>query len=490
MNNRMDRIRCARWARRTLATAVLGLSLGALSACDSLLEVDLPAKLTDVAFEDPAGVLTQVNSVIANFETAYNNYVWEAFGREDGGEVQLASPGTESGTFTYGTEALWFGEFMISRRFADFLHKKLTNDWTAQQVPLRGRYLALTSIYEGAAVGLMGQTLCEVSIDGGPLLTAEQTLANAEVILTRALSEIEATGDFPMPSGVATSARSMAYGLRAQVRWMAGNNAGALSDAAQVPANFVAWVTRDATPARRNKPYYAGTQVRWAELYGVVDWWNGLPNPVTGQTWGNPVPFTGYQTLGILPDGRAVRDDGLPIRTAGPYRTAAENSAVADTRVRAVRALIAGGGGESWVNARYDGQGSDIPLVTGKEMLLIRAEIEGGQAAIDLVNQLRAASGLPLVTYADPNNAQQIRYMIIEERRRAMYLEGRFFMTKLRNPDILWFPRGTGSTLRSRFGLRGGVRFLMPDNEFLLNENLSLSDRATGCPVAQRPVNF
>jgi len=490
MNNPMDRIRCARLARRALATAVLGLSLGALGACDSLLEVDLPAKLTDVALEDPAGVLTQVNSIIANFEIAYNNYVWEAFGREDGGEIQLSSPGTEAGNFTYGVEAAWFSDFMVSHRFGEYLHGKLTNDWTVAQVPLRGQYLALSSIYQGAAIGLMGQTLCEVAVRSGPLLTAAQALARADSLLTRALAEINATGDFALPSGVSTSARNMALGLRAQVRWMAGDNAGALADAAQVPPSFVAWVTRDATPARRNKPFYAGTLVRWAELYGVIDWWNGLPNPETGQAWGTPIPFTGYQTLGILPDGRAVRDDGVPIRTAGPHRTPAEDNAVADNRVQAVRRLLQGGSVESWVNARYDGEGANIPLVTGKEMLLIRAEIVGGQGAIDLVNQLRTTAGLPLVTYANPNNADQIRKMIIEERRRALYLEGRFFMTKLRNPDLLWFPRSTGSTLRSRFQLRGGVRFLMPDNEFLLNPNLSLSDRATGCPASQRPVNF
>ena len=61
-------------------------------------------------------------------------------------------------------------------------------------------------------------------------------------------------------------------------------------------------------------------------------------------------------------------------------------------------------------------EGDDLPLLNWKEMWLIRAELEGGQTAIDLVNELRVADGLPPVTYitgatATPN---QIKYMIFE----------------------------------------------------------------------------
>ena len=81
-------------------------------------------------------------------------------------------------------------------------------------------------------------------------------------------------------------------------------------------------------------------------------------------------------------------------------------------------------------------------------MLLIRAEAAGGQGAIDLVNELRAADNLPRVTYLAGATAtpQQIRYMIIEERRRALFLEGRYFYTKLKNLDLLWFPRSAGQS--------------------------------------------
>jgi hypothetical protein len=122
-------------------------------------------------------------------------------------------------------------------------------------------------------------------------------------------------------------------------------------------------------------------------------------------------------------------------------------------------------------------------------MILIRAEAEGGQKAIDLVNQLRAADKLPLVTYADPGNAEQIRYMIIEERRRALYLEGRFYFTKVKNLDLLWFPRHQGKQFGdARYG--GAVRLIMPGSEYDLNPNLTRADRATGCSQYERPVDF
>ena len=144
---------------------------------------------------------------------------------------------------------------------------------------------------------------------------------------------------------------------------------------------------------------------------------------------------------------------------------------------------VSGYGGLQWTINRYPEAADDILIVNWKEMVLIRAEIAGSQGAIDLVNQLRAADDLPLVTYADPSNEQQICYMIFEERRRALSADGRFFYTKLLNTAELWFPRALGRQEVANFNYFGGVRFLMPRDEYVLNENLSLSDRATGCPV-------
>jgi hypothetical protein len=161
---------------------------------------------------------------------------------------------------------------------------------------------------------------------------------------------------------------------------------------------------------------------------------------------------------------------------------------VPDTRVKSLAATVQGIGlPGQYVNAKYTGEGSPIALVNWRELWLIRAELEGGQRAIDLVNEIRTADQLPLVTYASANNTEQIRQMVIEERRRALFLEGRYYFTKLKNLDILWFPRGEGALPTGGQFLLGGIRFVMPLSEYQLNPNLTIADQATGCDARERP---
>jgi hypothetical protein len=232
------------------------------------------------------------------------------------------------------------------------------------------------------------------------------------------------------------------------------------------------------------------------DMYDPIDWWPGGNNPVTGAAWPAVIPFTGYTFLGIEPDGRAVSDAGIPVRTEGTTDLQEGNNigvsatAVRDTRVPHRSVEIQGKGGKGYVPTKYAAEADDIPLVNWKEMVLIRAEAAGGQGAIDLVNEIRTADNLPLVTYADPSNGTQITYMIIEERRRALVLEGRYFQTKLKNPGILWFPRGIGGTRGFDHAFQGGVRFLMSSGEFVNNTNMTTADRATGCNPHEAPVNI
>jgi hypothetical protein len=509
------------------ATLALGLTL-TLGGCDDIFDVTLPASLTGEALDDPIGAVTQVNSVIVMFENSMSNFKYTLHGHEDGGEVVLMSPSIGQGIFGYTATAPDFtasivtgttpppaGGFMQARLFASNLHEKLDKSWTTAQVPLRARYLAISSMYEGAVYAWMGATLCEGAVNGGKMLTQAEMYALADQTLTRAITEIGAAGgDFAMPFGIATSALQMTYGFRAQNRWMSGDLAGAKADAERVPNRFYAYMTRENTATRRNLNFYNGPSARFASLQGVVDWWQSAtfqPNPANGQRWPTVIPFTGYTDLGILPDGRAVRDDGLPIRLAGPagipalaekYRQPGEDAAVADTRVPWITGIV---GGKStitfiatkWPNCAVSvcgnfgggtGEAAYIPLVNWKEMMLIRAEAEGGQGAIDRVNEIRTADGLPRVTYLAATNTQGIRRMIIEERRRTLFQEGRYYYTKLKNLDLLWFPRLQGRMPTAGTAYQGGVRMAMPDTEYQLNANIAdLNKRGSGCDAASRP---
>jgi hypothetical protein len=323
-----------------------------------------------------------------------------------------------------------------------------------------------------------------MTADAGPLMSWDQTLQVGEDWFTRAIGHIGSSGDFAIPTGVTSSARQMAYLLRARARLARGNHAGALADAEQVQQGFQSFITRDAGGERQRWNRFASAHIGlgWVALLGPIDWWSGQPNPVTGQPWPAVIPFTGYWELAVLPNGRAISADQYPV-------TLAEAGAVPDPRVPAQDLQTLGGPNNYplWQQQKYLNLGDDIPLVKWEEAWLIRAQVAGGQMAIDLVNDIRDAHGLPRVTYLAPNDAAGIRDMVIEELRRTQFLEGRHWSTKLLNDDILWFPRGQGAD-RWNFTYRTGVRMVMATAEFTQNPHLTDGDQGSRCPPNQSPV--
>jgi hypothetical protein len=446
-----------------------------------------------------------VNSVVAQFECGFSGFTYEEMGKSD--TLDRVNGAGVSGSETYflttGTGACpespagynYYTMWQLTRRIGMREHE-LLEGWTNQQVPNRERLMATTSFYTAAAIAQLGEFFCEMAFDGGPLMTRDETLAVAEEWATQAIDEITAVGDFGGPNGSTPTATSgmlnAAYGLRARIRWARGSAhwPGALSDAERLDARplparegdeaFI-WVTRETAPSRWNKSYHAGTQVGVAFVLGPITHWQGPPNPVTGQEWPNPIPFTGYLNLGILPDGRAISEDMYPITTTG------NPGAVPDTRVKTIDRTLQGAGVRPVPN-KYTADPNDHPLVSWADMILIRAEIKGGQDAINLVNQIRTARGLPLVTYANAGNAEQIENMVFEERRRELWIEGRFWGTKIQNTDKFWFPRYVGESLLNSYRYEGGVTLIMPTAEYDLNSNFGREARATGCPDSMKPT--
>jgi hypothetical protein len=465
-----------------------------LSGCEGLLEVESPGQITEEPLQQPAAAALLVNSVVTHLECGYSGFMYDEGGKSDSFD-RLAGAGV-SGAETYGTtdsstgtglcsgpgfDYQWGGSIQLARRMA-FTTYDLLEGWTDQQVADREEKLATVAVYGAAALGVYGEFYCESAFDAGPLLTQDETLALAEEWATTALGHIATTGDFAVPGDATNSIETLAYGLRARIRWARGPDhwAGALADALRVPQGYTAWVTRGTAPTRVNKVYEVATQITPSIVMGPFVHWDGPPNPVTGRDWPNPIPFTGYLDLGILPDGRAISADQYPITTTD------NPTAVEDTRVRTIIKKTQGPL-EGPAPVKYASASTFMPLVSWNDMWLIRAEIEGGQAAIDRVNDIRTARGLPLVTYANPADADEILDMIIEERRRDLWLEGRFWSTKIQHTDRLWFPRAFGTSAVNTFPYQGAVTLLMPFDEYQLNPNLTLDDRGTGCDASRRP---
>ena len=75
--------RWGRWAQRAQKALVLGVSVGVLSACDDLLDAEIPHLLTDDAISGPGSAELQVTSAIALFECGISGFGWVALGHED-----------------------------------------------------------------------------------------------------------------------------------------------------------------------------------------------------------------------------------------------------------------------------------------------------------------------------------------------------------------------------------------------------------------------
>lgn len=503
--------------------AALVLAMGA-AGCDSLLEVDLPSAVTSDALDNAASAPILVNAVMGQFECGYSSFLMDASGMEDNFQMVTGVAGNYSqysstaGGGTCDTDAYsqeWFDPFLVARGLGQETYDKMKNDWGSSQV-----LIGTAAFYVAAILDVFGEYFCEAAIstpsqDGG-FLTPANTLDSADAWVGRALDAVTANGgDFQIKTNVGTQSSSMtaaANGLRARIRWArngAGDLAAAATAAALVPDGHVTWVLREAGEKRRNMVSVnqsggAGIQASGflqgpvkiktaTDAYGVT----ALGSHPNGTPWTSPLKFTGYIDLGIISaTGAALDATGFPV-----LETA--TGAVDDVRVK--HAVKNTAGGLDIVPQRYPNETDDMPLINWKEMRLIQAEAAGNtQAGIDFVNKVRAADGLPGIgTGSDTSyrtlllaDADAYQNMLIEERRRALFEEGRFWATKLRWNTKNWFPRQVGDLINAgaSYTFGGGVRLLWDGPEYQVNSVWAaaggLALRGTGCSSAERPVGF
>jgi hypothetical protein len=482
--------------RKGAVVVAMGL---AVAACDSALEVEVPGQITEEAAFVPEQAEVLVNSAIADIECGLSDFIASnAAGSEDAsarnigwwGQVYEFGPTpATSNCSTAETSYGWFVPLHKGRWVAEQVYTRLETDWTDAMVAGREEKMATAALYAGITYTLFGEYFCEVTANTGPLMSWEESLQEADRWFTLAIGHIQAAGDFAIPTGISPSALQMAYLLRARARFAMDDFAGAEADALLVQKDFVANITRESGGERerwnRVNSAHIG-QGDWVPVLGPIYWWNGPADPVTGEVWPDTIPFTGYWDLGILADGRAIGSNQQPIsKLVFP-------AATLDSRVPVINSGKVSGTNQYplWQPGKYMSLDSEIPLAKWEEAWLIRAQIaylrdSDGAAAIALVNEVRNAHGLPLVTYLAPSDLAGVEDMLIEELRRTHYLEGRFWSTKLRYD--LWFPRGSGADLFAH-AYNTAVRLVMPDNEFTLNPNLTEADQGSMCPVGESPI--
>jgi hypothetical protein len=387
---------------RSFLNAVSALSLAAwMTACANALAVDNPGRVSADALNDPAMASVLEATAIQNFQCAFASYVTTA-GVMSGeyfisnnlvasnlwgwrGVEILTAPGACATTRT-PTDLGFYSPLQTARFTAEDAAARL-GTMTDAQVPGRTRILAEMAVYGGWSYLLLGEGMCSMTVNGGPMITRAQTFQLAETGFTGALALAQAAGDNDL----------LLFSLagRARARLDLGNLPGAAADAALVVP--VGWV--------RNAEYSESRPSRENRLYNMT-----IRNDY----------------LTVAPDYRGLTVGG-----------------VADPRVKV---LSTGRKGQDALTPQFSqqkflGSGAvNLPIASWKESQLIYAEAVGGQAAKDAINAVRTAAG---VAKLDGSEGNDINVIVLEERRRALFSEGQRYGDMLRKN--LPFPTGVNA---------------------------------------------
>jgi hypothetical protein len=435
-----------------LVAAIVAGAVAILTACntDRLLEVNAPDRVPASILDDPRQAALMVNSAIGDFECAIGSYiVVEAIISDEFADAQLGAAAwpydrrdanTQPGGI-YGTSPCTSNQnpglylpLSTARWSADHALTKL-QEWTDQQVPNRNALIARAALYAGFSYTLLGMSMCEAAFDLGAPIDQQAMFAKAEERFTTALDAARAAG------GLSTVVNAALVG-RARVRLFRQNLQGAIDDATLVPPGFVLSASTGSDDNRRyNRIYAVTTQFGFYTVDPQSRRLRVGPTvyvPKYNAQWVD----TSSDTLGFPRDPRA-RVDSMPTRAADPTQ-------------------------RIYAPAKYTGDDTPIPIARYEEAQLILAEAQGGTAAVDIINRLRDAYGLP--HYLGPTDAASITQLIADERRRVLFAEG------FRNYDIQRFnlpllpPPGT--EYPGKGGTYGNTTCLpLPDVERFNNPN-------------------
>ena len=191
----------SRLGGRTLGTALGVLLLAFSAACNSLLTVDNPARVPTEQLDDPAlmpileaAAVQTLQCGLNAFSTTgallsgeflssngfVNNHPWEWRGNaeirnEPGNCTNLTRTSTFMGFYTPLQQA----RFQLDDTNARM------QKFTDAQVPNRQRLLVESRAYAGYAYLLLGEGMCTMTVDNGPLMTKDEVWAIATQVRPR-----------------------------------------------------------------------------------------------------------------------------------------------------------------------------------------------------------------------------------------------------------------------------------------------------------------
>jgi hypothetical protein len=400
--------------------AIFVLLCGTLTACESLLDVEAPSRVLAKDLENPQNAALIVAGAVADYECALSSYTG-AFGliTDELADAALSQSqfDFDRRTFTaaggtYASDGCGgFGVYIpvSTARYSADHALELLDKWTDAEVPDRTALAAKAAAFAGYSYVLLGEGFCTAAVDGGPELTPAELFAVAEERFTRA---IETATD--------PAIKNLALVGRARARIDMGDGPGAVADAELVPDGFLYNAHYNDQSGRSRNVIYAqafrGQNITVDEPYHDLTY-EGVPDPrVDVVNTGN----LGFDKTTII-----------------------------------------------WAPNKYSAPDSPIPIAKWQEAKLIIAEVEGGETAVNAINDLHAAAGIPAY---EGGTDDEIRAQVIEERRREFFLEGQHAY------DIIRFDLPLNPTVGAPYpkgGFYGDLRCLpLPDVERLNNPTL------------------
>ena len=387
------RTRGTRRTRSVARSASMFTLLSALSAalvgCDveQLLEVEVPGAVDEATLSAPELAATLVASVIADVECAWDDYVAASAVHSDefipaSGNVfnkQWANReitpifGGLTGPCSGGYGI--FTPLQTGRFVAEDVYSRLSG-FDVSDVPDKVQMQATVRAYGGYALVALGEGFCEMTVDGGPLMTPDEVLALAEERFSEAVTLAREAADSDM--------EYMALVGRARVRLDLEDFSGAIADASLIPEGFVLNALRDGGDTKRynshdelvNNP----AQLKHASVadhYRSLEW-GGVPDARVNVSTRGELSFD-FTTIHYFHDKTSGRD-------------------------------------------------SPVPIASYKEARLIVAEAAARTGdlatARTIINERHALAGLPGFDSGGTATAEEVLAHVIEERRRELFTEG------------------------------------------------------------------
>lgn len=368
--------------RGTLAMVVAAALT--VTACDSFLEVENPGGIQDDRLDDDVVFDGLVFGMEEDFGVALSELAMDAGVMAD----EWTYVGSSASTRNYSegiirsdqVDTHW-NQVQRARWVAEDGLRRMERVWGQSEMD-QSELAVRARLVAGFANRMKGEFFCEAVFDGGPAEPHTAAFDRAEEHFSEAARMAQAQG--------LTDFRLAALGARASVRAWLGDWAGAEADAAEVPADFA---------------------------YDQMYWATGATFPSSGSRAGNwvwrdnahrdlfTVANSRWAEHGVdprVPSDTLYNDDGSP--------------------------RVAGDGVTIWIQQKkYPEPGSDIPLVQGTEMLLLRAEArlraDDVAGAVALINQNRAEHGL--VDDVTASSAAEAWDILREHRAAEVWLEAR-----------------------------------------------------------------